>query len=151
MSAFSSSATVSAFSPFLSPTDHPNRRCREEHHHHVSHQGSFRRTCTSSLQIVAALCSSDHPFQVQHVVPEVTIPPEVTPENVTTYIVDSGGRCYPPCSHPPSPSPTKPVHRTDNILNQRYEKHTSYVSCTLSTIQTPSTVYLHFGSRISVN
>ncbi|KAI0056103.1 mitochondrial Rho 1 [Artomyces pyxidatus] len=27
---------------------------------------------------------------VQHVVPEVTIPPEVTPENVTTYIVDSG-------------------------------------------------------------
>lgn len=28
--------------------------------------------------------------QVQHVVPEVTIPPEVTPENVTTYIVDSG-------------------------------------------------------------
>lgn len=31
-----------------------------------------------------------HP-QVQHVVPEVTIPPEVTPENVTTYIVDSGG------------------------------------------------------------
>lgn len=23
--------------------------------------------------------------------PEVTIPPEVTPENVTTYIVDSGG------------------------------------------------------------
>lgn len=29
--------------------------------------------------------------QVQHVVPEVTIPPEVTPENVTTYIVDSSG------------------------------------------------------------
>ena len=29
--------------------------------------------------------------QVQHIVPEVTIPPEVTPENVTTYIVDSGG------------------------------------------------------------
>jgi len=24
-------------------------------------------------------------------VPEVTIPPEVTPENVTTYIVDTGG------------------------------------------------------------
>ncbi|KAG9315796.1 EF hand associated-domain-containing protein [Chiua virens] len=34
--------------------------------------------------------ASPHPFQVQHVVPEVTIPPEVTPENVTTYIVDSG-------------------------------------------------------------
>lgn len=29
--------------------------------------------------------------KVQHIVPEVTIPPEVTPENVTTYIVDSGG------------------------------------------------------------
>lgn len=29
-------------------------------------------------------------LQVQHIVPEVTIPPEVTPENVTTYIVDSG-------------------------------------------------------------
>jgi len=28
--------------------------------------------------------------QVQHVVPEVMIPPEVTPENVTTYIVDTG-------------------------------------------------------------
>lgn len=28
---------------------------------------------------------------MQHIVPEVTIPPEVTPENVTTYIVDSGG------------------------------------------------------------
>ena len=30
--------------------------------------------------------------QVQHLVPEVTISPEVTPENVTTYIVDSGGK-----------------------------------------------------------
>ena len=30
--------------------------------------------------------------QVQHIVPEVTISPEVTPENVTTYIVDSGGK-----------------------------------------------------------
>jgi hypothetical protein len=29
--------------------------------------------------------------QIQHVVPEVTIPPEVTPENVTTHIVDSSG------------------------------------------------------------
>jgi len=35
-----------------------------------------------------------HVLQVQHIVPEVTIPPEVTPENVTTYIVDSGGTCY---------------------------------------------------------
>ena len=28
-------------------------------------------------------------MQVPHVVPEVTIPPEVTPENVTTSIVDT--------------------------------------------------------------
>lgn len=28
--------------------------------------------------------------QVQKVIPEVTIPPEVTPENITTYIVDTG-------------------------------------------------------------
>ena len=34
---------------------------------------------------------SDTVLQVQHIVPEVTIPPETTPENVTTYIVDSGG------------------------------------------------------------
>ena len=37
---------------------------------------------------------SAHPLQVQHVVPEVTIPPEVTPGDVTTYVVDSGGRYY---------------------------------------------------------
>lgn len=35
-------------------------------------------------------CSTEKIAQVQHIVPEVTIPPEVTPENVTTYIVDSG-------------------------------------------------------------
>ncbi|KAG8214580.1 hypothetical protein J3R82DRAFT_9643 [Butyriboletus roseoflavus] len=87
MSAFSSSATVSAFSPSLPSIDLPNRRRREEHHHHVSHQGGFRRTCTFSS---VALRSSAYPLQVQHVVPEVTIPPEVTPENVTTHIIDSG-------------------------------------------------------------
>ena len=31
-------------------------------------------------------------LQVQHVVPEVTISPEFTSENVSTYIVDSGGK-----------------------------------------------------------
>ena len=49
--------------------------------------------------------------QVQHVVPEVTIPPEVTPENVTTYIVDSGSeyrpslcsRLFPSVFHAPNP------------------------------------------------
>jgi len=30
-------------------------------------------------------------MKIQHVVPEVTIPPEVTGDNVTTYIVDSSG------------------------------------------------------------
>ncbi|KAF9778643.1 P-loop containing nucleoside triphosphate hydrolase protein [Thelephora terrestris] len=40
--------------------------------------------------IVTSLIKESFVSQVQHIVPEVTIPPEVTPENVTTYIVDSG-------------------------------------------------------------
>ncbi|KAF8895366.1 EF hand associated-domain-containing protein [Infundibulicybe gibba] len=40
--------------------------------------------------IVTSLIKESYVAHVQHVVPEVTIPPEVTPENVTTYIVDSG-------------------------------------------------------------
>ncbi|EIW59578.1 mitochondrial Rho GTPase [Trametes versicolor FP-101664 SS1] len=40
--------------------------------------------------IVTSLIKESFVPRVQHVVPEVTIPPEVTPENVTTYIVDSG-------------------------------------------------------------
>ncbi|THH20112.1 hypothetical protein EW146_g1214 [Bondarzewia mesenterica] len=40
--------------------------------------------------IVTSLIKESFVAQVQHIVPEVTIPPEVTPENVTTYIVDSG-------------------------------------------------------------
>ena len=36
------------------------------------------------------LTRAGYRVQVQHVVPEVMIPPEVTPENVTTYIVDTG-------------------------------------------------------------
>ncbi|KAL0961338.1 hypothetical protein HGRIS_006294 [Hohenbuehelia grisea] len=40
--------------------------------------------------IVTSLIKEDFVAHVQHIVPEVTIPPEVTPENVTTYIVDSG-------------------------------------------------------------
>ncbi|KAF8339972.1 mitochondrial Rho GTPase [Cantharellus anzutake] len=39
--------------------------------------------------IVTSLIKEAFLPQVQDVVPEVTIPPEVTPENVTTYIVDS--------------------------------------------------------------
>ncbi|THV03817.1 mitochondrial Rho GTPase [Dendrothele bispora CBS 962.96] len=40
--------------------------------------------------IVTSLIKESFVHHVQHIVPEVTIPPEVTPENVTTYIVDSG-------------------------------------------------------------
>lgn len=40
--------------------------------------------------IVTSLIKESYVPHVQHIVPEVTIPPEVTPENVTTYIVDSG-------------------------------------------------------------
>ncbi|KIJ54421.1 hypothetical protein M422DRAFT_58414 [Sphaerobolus stellatus SS14] len=40
--------------------------------------------------IITSLIKESYVAQVQHIVPEVTIPPEVTPENVTTYIVDTG-------------------------------------------------------------
>ncbi|KAF9568805.1 mitochondrial Rho GTPase [Agrocybe pediades] len=40
--------------------------------------------------IVTSLIKESFVAHVQHIVPEVTIPPEVTPENITTYIVDSG-------------------------------------------------------------
>ncbi|KAH9980350.1 mitochondrial Rho GTPase [Lactifluus volemus] len=40
--------------------------------------------------IVTSLIKEEFVSHVQHVVPEVTISPEVTSENVTTYIVDSG-------------------------------------------------------------
>ncbi|KAI9510604.1 P-loop containing nucleoside triphosphate hydrolase protein [Russula earlei] len=40
--------------------------------------------------IVTSFIKEAYVPHVQHIVPEVTISPEVTPENVTTYIVDSG-------------------------------------------------------------
>ncbi|EAU85755.2 mitochondrial Rho 1 [Coprinopsis cinerea okayama7 len=40
--------------------------------------------------IITSLIKESFVSHVQHIVPEVTIPPEVTPENITTYIVDSG-------------------------------------------------------------
>ena len=61
----------------------------EEYHRHLSHQGVICRTCELGLHV--AVQANLKCIQVQHIVPEVTIPPEVTPENVTTYIVDSGG------------------------------------------------------------
>ncbi|KAM6494240.1 EF hand associated domain containing protein [Amanita muscaria] len=44
--------------------------------------------------IITSLIKESYVAHVQHIVPEVTIPPEVTPENVTTYIVDSGAGPY---------------------------------------------------------
>lgn len=66
-----------------------DRGCREKYDHYFTNQRVFRATCKQVLALpypVTVLNS----IKVQHVVPEVTIPPETTPENVTTYIVDSG-------------------------------------------------------------
>ncbi|ORZ29229.1 P-loop containing nucleoside triphosphate hydrolase protein [Catenaria anguillulae PL171] len=42
--------------------------------------------------LITSLIKEQFVPNIQHVVPEVTIPPEVTPENVTTHIVDSSAR-----------------------------------------------------------
>jgi len=42
--------------------------------------------------LITSLIKETFVSELQHVVPEVTIPPEVTPENVTTHIVDSSAR-----------------------------------------------------------
>ncbi|GBB88447.1 hypothetical protein RclHR1_00150043 [Rhizophagus clarus] len=42
--------------------------------------------------LITSLIRETFVSELQHVVPEVTIPPEVTPENVTTHIVDSSAR-----------------------------------------------------------
>lgn len=65
----------------------------EEHYRHFLDKGIIRIPCQSSVSALSkgARCTQRRRGQVQHIVPEVTIPPEVTPENVTTYIVDSGG------------------------------------------------------------
>lgn len=66
-----------------------DRGCREKYDHNFTNQGVLRATCKQGniqCRIGVVLNSK----KVQHVVPEVTIPPETTPENVTTYIVDSG-------------------------------------------------------------
>jgi hypothetical protein len=49
---------------------------------YVAHQGKIRSKCMF-------LREHDSFYEIQHVVPEVTIPPEVTPEKVATHIVDS--------------------------------------------------------------
>jgi hypothetical protein len=60
----------------------------------LSLRSSRRHTYPMSVPVS---CSENTPnfvsdSQVQHVVPEVTISPEFTSENVSTYIVDSGGK-----------------------------------------------------------
>ncbi|CAG8725736.1 7745_t:CDS:2, partial [Funneliformis caledonium] len=39
--------------------------------------------------LITSLTRETYVSDLPHVVPEVTIPPEITPENVTTHIVDS--------------------------------------------------------------
>lgn len=73
------------------PTVHAdNRGGGEEHDYYLADQGVLCAACMS--RAAPHNGSRGSLLQVQHIVPEVTIPPEVTPENVTTYIVDSGGR-----------------------------------------------------------
>jgi hypothetical protein len=67
------------------------RGCWQKHDSDVFDQRILRGSSTSPFpKVMTPQLTASH-SQVQHVVPEVTIPPEVTPENVTTYIVDSGG------------------------------------------------------------
>jgi hypothetical protein len=62
-------------------------------------------------------------LQVQHIVPEVTIPPEVTPENVTTYIVDSGGMSSTQCSFLLNSLDLQLVRKIDSTWKPKYGKH----------------------------
>ncbi|CAG8484180.1 4298_t:CDS:10 [Ambispora leptoticha] len=42
--------------------------------------------------LITSLIKEQYVPNIQHIVPEVTIPPNITPENVTTHIVDSSAR-----------------------------------------------------------
>ena len=73
-------------------------------------------------------------MQVGHVVPEVTIPPEITPEHVTTSIVDTSCESY-------------PLHawsKTNMIANPRSRPHLlsqltrAHVICLVYSISEPS-------------
>ncbi|RUP48323.1 hypothetical protein BC936DRAFT_144711 [Jimgerdemannia flammicorona] len=65
---------------------------------------------------------------IQHVVPEVTIPPEVTPENVTTHIVDSSVLYVPPTTA-----------RTENRETLETEIRKAHVICIVYSIDDPNT------------
>lgn len=69
--------------------------------------------------IITSLIKESFVSNVQHVVPEVTIPPEVTPENVTTCIVDSS-----------SDGPSRP-----HLISQLVRAH---VICLVYSISEPS-------------
>lgn len=120
-----------------------NRGCREEYHCDFSDKRVVRgpRTC-----IHCDLFQISQQQQVQHIVPEVTIPPEVTPENVTTYIVDSGGAALCGVSMPcPDCRYMQRAPRTEYTSRPKSAKHTLFASSTLSKIPTLSFGYLPFG------
>lgn len=76
---------------------------------------------------------------MQHVVPEVTIPPEVTPENVTTTIVDTSCE-WDTCPARPSIDP-QPIFEADgpsrnHLISQLVRAH---VICLVYSIAEPST------------
>lgn len=112
----------------------------------MSHMSVFSQRTAFEIRLV-------HTFilQVQHVVPEVTIPPEVTPESVTTYIVDSGSmqatcRCSTYDTHG-----YQAHSRIARTSKPRYARLMSFVSCTPSTTHTRSTAYLRIGCHIFGN
>ncbi|KAG8888611.1 ERMES complex Ca(2+)-binding regulatory GTPase gem1, partial [Tulasnella sp. 332] len=88
--------------------------------------------------IVTTLIKESYVSNVQHVVPEVTIPPEVTPENVTTYIVDS------------SPGPLDRPHLESEIRK-------AHVICVVYAIDNPNsfnrlpTYWLPYFRSLGVN
>ncbi|KAF8938460.1 mitochondrial Rho 1 [Dissophora ornata] len=70
--------------------------------------------------LITSLIKESYVANVQHVIPEVTIPPEVTPDNVTTHIVDTS---------------TRPEHR-DTLESEIRKAH---VICIVYSIDEPAT------------
>ena len=90
-------------------------------------------------------------LQVEHVVGEVTIPPHVTPEKVTTHIIDSSG-ALPPCgghggarllmsvNARGEPGHLQPCPRTAKSSTARSGAPTWSASCTLPWTRRPLSV-----------
>jgi Ras family protein T1 len=99
--------------------------------------------------------SSHRLTQVQHIVPEVTIPPEVTPENVTTYIVDSG------CAPRRSPFWDRPPNNFTGGLDDKQhlesEIRKAHVICIVYSIENANsfdripTYWLPYFRQLGVN